>query len=72
MNINELKQMSVSELNKELGELLREQFNLRMQKGTGQLTRTHLLRNVKKNVARVKTILTEKETMGAKDEREKQ
>jgi large subunit ribosomal protein L29 len=41
-------------------ELLREQFNYRMQASTGQLAQTHLLRTVRRNIARVKTIITEK------------
>jgi len=64
MKVSELKAMSVDELNKELQEARREQFNLRMQKGSGQLTRTHLLKNVKLNIARIKTILTEKAKAG--------
>jgi large subunit ribosomal protein L29 len=68
MKVSELKAMSVDELNKELLELRREQFNLRMQKGSGQLTRTHLLKNVKLNIARIKTILTEKAKASTKHE----
>ncbi len=60
MNASELKQKSVEELNEELLSLLREQFNLRMQLSTGQLAQTHLLRKVRRDVARVKTILNEK------------
>ena len=47
-------------LNAELLGLLREQFNYRMQASTGQLAQTHLLRTVRRNIARVKTIITEK------------
>lgn len=68
MKSSELRSMSVVDLEKELHELLREQFNLRMQKGSGQLTRTHLLKNVRLNIARVKTILTEKAKTGAENE----
>ncbi len=60
MNASELKQKSVEELNEELLNMLREQFNLRMQLSTGQLAQTHLLRKVRRDVARVKTILNEK------------
>ena len=59
MNIDELKASSVEDLHKELHELLREQFNLRMQRTTGQLAKPHLMTNVRRNIARVKTILTE-------------
>ncbi|MBO1254765.1 50S ribosomal protein L29 [Alteromonas sp. 5E99-2] len=60
MNATELKEKSVEELNAELLNLLREQFNLRMQHTTGQLEKTDQLRKVRRTIARVKTILTEK------------
>ena len=60
MKATELKEKSVEELNAELINLLREQFNLRMQHSTGQLEKTDQLRTVRRNIARVKTILTEK------------
>ena len=60
MKATELKAKSVEELNAELLGLLREQFNLRMQAATGQLAQTHLLKTVRRDIARVKTILTEK------------
>ncbi len=60
MKAQELRQKSSDELQKELIELRQEQFKLRMQASTGQLSQTHLLRRVRRNIARVKTILTEK------------
>ena len=60
MKASELKDKSVEDLNKDLLELAREQFNLRMQKGTGQLTKPHLLKEVRRNIARVKTELNQK------------
>jgi len=60
MKVSELKAKSIEELNAELLALLREQFNYRMQASTGQLAQTHLLRIVRRNIARVKTIITEK------------
>jgi large subunit ribosomal protein L29 len=60
MKASELKAKSVEELNAELLGLLREQFNLRMQAAAGQLAQSHLLRKVRRDIARVKTILTEK------------
>jgi large subunit ribosomal protein L29 len=60
MNSTELKEKSVDELKAELLSLLREQFNLRMQASTGQLEKTDGLRKVRRSIARVKTILTEK------------
>ncbi|MDT8403796.1 50S ribosomal protein L29 [Sulfuriflexus sp.] len=60
MKASELKNKSVEDLNKDLLELAREQFNLRMQKGTGQLAKPHLLKDVRRNIARVKTVLNQK------------
>lgn len=60
MKAKELKEKSVEDLNKDLLELAREQFNLRMQKGTGQLAKPHLLKEVRRNIARVKTVLNQK------------
>lgn len=60
MIAKELQEKSVAELQATLIELLREQFTLRMQKATGQLTQTHLLSQVRRNIARVKTVLNEK------------
>lgn len=60
LNPSELRQKTQEELRQELTELLREQFNLRMQKGTGQLSATHQLKAVRRNIARVKTVLQQK------------
>ena len=60
MKAAELKEKNVEELNAELLNLLREQFNLRMQHSTGQLEKTDQLKKVRRSIARVKTILTEK------------
>jgi large subunit ribosomal protein L29 len=60
MKASELKDKSVEELNAELLELLREQFNLRMQSSTGQLAQTHELKKVRRNIARVKTVINQK------------
>jgi len=57
MELNELRKKSDSQLNDHLGELRREQFNLRMQKGSGQLTQTHQLGRVRREIAQVKTLL---------------
>lgn len=59
MNANDLRGMSQEDLNKELLNLRREQFSLRMQRATGQLARPHEYGRVKKDIARVKTILGE-------------
>ena len=55
---------SEAELNEELLNLRKEQFNLRMQRGAGQLSKPHLFNTVRKDIARVKTILTEKKQAG--------
>ncbi|TQV74758.1 50S ribosomal protein L29 [Aliikangiella marina] len=60
MKASELREKSVEELQGELLELRKEQFNLRMQKATGQSEQTHTLRNVRRDIARVKTILNQK------------
>jgi large subunit ribosomal protein L29 len=59
MKANDLRGMSQEDLNKELMNLRREQFSLRMQRATGQLARPHEYGRVKKDIARVKTILGE-------------
>ncbi|QED76786.1 50S ribosomal protein L29 [Escherichia coli] len=60
MKAKELREKSVEELNTELLNLLREQFNLRMQAARYQLQQSHLLKQVRRDVARVKTLLNEK------------
>lgn len=64
MKANELRQKSADELKAELDNLLREQFNLRMQKGTGQLSRPDQVKKVRRNIARIRTLLTEKASAG--------
>ncbi len=59
MKAEELRSKSVKELNDELLELRKEQFNLRMQKGVGQASRVHQFKLNRKNIARVKTIMNE-------------
>lgn len=61
---NELRNKSEAELKQELLDLLREQFNLRMQRGSGQSPRPHLFKNVRRGIARVKTVLNEKAKAG--------
>ncbi|WP_024870241.1 50S ribosomal protein L29 [Pseudoxanthomonas suwonensis] len=55
--INELREKSADELKNHLLELRKEQFSLRMQKATGQLSKTHETRRVRREIARVKTLL---------------
>ena len=59
MKATELREKSAEQLNEQLLTLLRDQFNLRMQKATGQLGQTHLLNQVKRDIARVKTVLSQ-------------
>ncbi|NND54070.1 MAG: 50S ribosomal protein L29 [Gammaproteobacteria bacterium] len=61
MKASELKDKSKDELLDELVELRREQFNLRMQQATGQMARPDQYRKVRKNIARVKTVLRQQE-----------
>ena len=60
MKAQEIREKSVGELKEQLLELLREQFNLRMQASTGQLAQSHLLRKVRRDIARVKTVINQK------------
>jgi large subunit ribosomal protein L29 len=62
MKPNELRQQSLPELEKQLHDLLKEQFVLRMQKGTDQLSRPSQFKVVRRNIARVKTLMAEKQT----------
>jgi large subunit ribosomal protein L29 len=64
MKVAELREKNVSELNDELIELRRAQFNLRMQKGTGQLSKPDQVGKVRKDIARIKTVLNEKSHAG--------
>lgn len=57
----QLHEKSADELKKELLELSKEQFNLRMQKSMGEAPRSHLYKRVRRDIARVKTILNQKE-----------
>jgi large subunit ribosomal protein L29 len=65
MKAEELRKQDVEALRKELLELRREQFNLRMQKGSGQEPRSDQFGRVRKDIARIKTVLNEK-TAGGK------
>ncbi len=65
MNITEMRSRDSSALREELTNLLHEQFNLRMQKGTGQLNQPNELRRVRRDIARIKTLLNEKDSEGS-------
>ena len=60
MKASELHDKSAEDLNKQLLTLREEQFKLRMQMTTGQLGQTHLIKASRRDIARIKTVLTEK------------
>ncbi len=60
MNAQELRGKTAEDLNEQLHTLLREQFQLRMRKVTGQLGQSHLLKQVRRDIARIKTVLNDK------------
>lgn len=59
MKISEVRQKTKDELSSMLLELAREQFNLRMQKGTGQLSKPAQVKKVRRDIARIHTVLNE-------------
>jgi large subunit ribosomal protein L29 len=60
MKANELRSKGTDELNKELTELMRAHFSLRMQIATQQMNNTAQLRKVRRDIARVRTVINEK------------
>ena len=64
MKANEVRKMSVSELEAKLSELKKDLFNLRLQHATNQLDNPIRIAQVKKDIARVKTIIREQELAG--------
>ena len=60
MEFKELRQKSPADLKAHLLDLHKEQFSLRMQKATGQLAKTHDIRLVRREIARVNMLLTDK------------
>ncbi len=60
MKANEIRDKSAEDLNRELLALRREQFNLRMQQSSGQLAGTHQFGVIRRDIARIKTVLSEK------------
>lgn len=65
MKANEVRKLSEQELNDKLKELKSELFNLRFQSATGQLDNPLRIRTVKRDIARVKTIVRERELKGS-------
>ena len=60
MDLNKIREMNAAELNAELDKMKQELFNLRFQHVTGQLENPVQMREIKRNIARVKTIIKEK------------
>lgn len=61
MRIEEIREKSISELNDQVLQLKKELFELRFRHATGQLETVGQLKEVKKTIARIKTVITEKE-----------
>lgn len=61
MKASDLREKNEEDLRSELKRLLKEQFNLRMQQGTGQLGQSHLLGETRRDIARVKSVMREKQ-----------
>lgn len=59
MKADELRKMGAEDLEKQLHELLKEQFNLRMQQRTGQLSRPSQVKVVRRDISRIKTLMSE-------------
>ena len=66
MNINEIREKSNTELLKDIDSLKEELFNLRFQQATGQLENPSRMKEIKKTIARIKTVITERELSEAK------
>ena len=67
MKAGELKALSDGDLRQKITDFSSELFNLRFQKATGQLSNTSVLSKTKRNIARVKTVLREREIKSAKE-----
>ena len=64
MKTSELREKTLEELEVRLKSLYKDQFNWRMQQASGQLSKVHLMKSVRQNISRVKTIITEKHEAG--------
>ena len=61
MNASEIRKMSVEDINKKIVELKSELFDLRMKQATGNLDKPHKINELRKTIARLKTVLNEKD-----------
>jgi large subunit ribosomal protein L29 len=64
MKASDIREKNLAELKEELLRLRKEAFNLRMQRASGQLPQSHLLKETRRDIARVKTIMKEKQPHG--------
>ena len=64
MKVNELKEMTVEELDQQLEEIKKEQFNLKLQQVSGQLENQARIKELRRSVARIKTIQNAKKVEG--------
>ena len=64
MKVNELKEMTSEELNQQLGDIKKEQFNLKLQQVSGQLENPSRMKELRRTVARIRTIQTAKKVEG--------
>ena len=69
MKAQDVKAMTKDQLADELVKLKKEQFNLRFQKATGQVENTSIIRNIRRNIARIKTMQGQQAAKAAKQER---
>jgi len=63
-NVKELREKDEAGLKEEILNIRKEQFNLRMQQGAGEMSKPHLFKNARRDIARVKTVLAEKKQAG--------
>jgi large subunit ribosomal protein L29 len=66
MKVGEVRDLTLDQLDEQLGTLKKEQFNLRFQRASGQLENTARVRVVRRTIARIKTIARQKQAGGAK------
>jgi large subunit ribosomal protein L29 len=64
MKVGEVRELTLDQLDDELGKLKKEQFNLRFQRASGQLENTARVRVVRRSIARIKTIARQKQAGG--------
>jgi len=69
MKASELREMTIVELNSSLHDLKEELFSLRFQKARGNLTNTARVKQIKRDIARVKTVFSDKEKQGENQEK---